>query len=213
VAGLELTPAMRLHIACQACLPILNLDLHWYQGWSGIVVYPAGFRVRRTQHDAAGLVQEWDAELSGEAWDGGPVVLSWADAAQVQGKANVVIHEFAHKLDLLDGQADGIPPFDARLHPGLRREAWRAALEDAYERFCAELDLIEDELPRDLDPDSDAAQARYARLPLDAYAAQDVAEFFAVSSEQYFLDEEPLRAAFPQWHAQLAAFYGQLGQD
>jgi Mlc titration factor MtfA (ptsG expression regulator) len=215
-AGLELSPAMQLHIAVQACLPILHLGLHWYRGWHGVVVYPAAFRVRRLEHDASGLVHEIDDERTGEAWADGPVILSWEDAAASQAGAagapagaagNVVIHEFAHKLDLLDGQADGTPPFDRRLHPGLVRADWQAALEDAYERFCAELDLIENEIPANVDPESSAADRYYAALPLDPYAATDPAEFFAVSSEAYFLQSPALENAFPHWHALLQRFY------
>jgi Mlc titration factor MtfA (ptsG expression regulator) len=229
VAGLELSAPMQLHIAAQACVPILRLGMHWYEGWSGVVVYPAAFRVHRRIHDASGLVQEFDADLSGEAWDGGPVVLSWEDAApsaqphssagtgatdaarpsadQTAPVGNVVIHEFAHKLDLLDGQADGIPPFDPHLHPGLQRAVWQQVLEDAYERFCAELDLVEAELPAHVDPESSAADRYYAHLPLDAYAATDPAEFFAVSSEAHFVRPQPLAAAFPQWRELLRQFY------
>jgi len=211
-AGLDLTDAMRLHIAAQACLPVLNLGLQWYRGWSGIVVYPAAFRVRRQVHDDDGLVHDMDAELSGEAWEGGPVVLSWEDAGPGGDRgaphaANVVIHEFAHKLDLLDGVADGIPPFSRSLHPDLDRQVWAAALDDAFERFCAGVDLAEDDIPPDVDPESDAADAWYARLPLDPYAATDPAEFFAVSSEALFLSATRLRDAFPQWHSLLQRFY------
>jgi len=110
--GFELTDAMRVSIAAQACLPILELGLDWYRGWTGIVVYPGDFRVRRSEVDEDGVVHEWDDELAGEAMPGGPVVISW-DAAAYDSHINVVIHEFAHKLDMLDGVADGMPP----LHP------------------------------------------------------------------------------------------------
>jgi Mlc titration factor MtfA (ptsG expression regulator) len=206
VAGLALTPPMQMHIATQACLPILHLGLHWYRGWSGIVVYPCAFRVRRTEHDEMGIAHEMDDTLTGESWDGGPVVLSWEDAAATL-PANVVIHEFAHKLDLLDGAADGMPPFDARLHPGLERAHWQRVRDDAYQRLCAELDLVESELPPSIDPDGPQADPYYARLPLDPYAATDAAEFFAVSSETYFMAPERLRDAFPEWHGLLQRFY------
>jgi Mlc titration factor MtfA (ptsG expression regulator) len=222
VRGLELTAPMQLHIATQACVPVSRLGLHWYHGWSGIVVYPAAFRVRRTVHDADGIAHDLEAELTGEAWGGGPVVLSWEAAAAGHGAApggqdpaatafdfggNVVIHEFAHKLDLLDGVADGMPPFDPAVHGGLQRPHWQDTLEDALERFSAEVELRDSELPAHIDPDSAQADAHYASLPLDPYAATDAAEFFAVSSEAYFLRPEPLRAAFGQWFALLDAFY------
>jgi Mlc titration factor MtfA (ptsG expression regulator) len=226
-AGLALTAPMELHIAAQACLPILHLGLHWYRGWSGIVVYAARFRVHRRVVEDSGIAHESDDVLAGETWDGGPVVLSWADSAPSAGsdpseangcpgaeppgsrspQVNVVIHEFAHTLDLLDGDADGIPPFDRQLHPELSRKQWSSVLDDAYARFCEELDLIESELPRNIDPDSADADAFYARLPLDPYAATDPAEFFAVSSEALFMDASRLRASFPAWHGLLRHFY------
>jgi Mlc titration factor MtfA (ptsG expression regulator) len=216
-AGFTLTAEMELHIAAQACLPILNLGLAWYRGWRGIVVYPAQFRVQRRVQEDNGLEREFDETLAGEAWDGGPVVLSWQDSApggeRPDGDAplhlagNVVIHEFAHTLDLLDGNADGIPPLDRRLHAGLNRGNWARVLEDAYERFCAEVELTDSELPADIDPDSAAADRHYARLPLDPYAATDLAEFFAVSSEALFVQADGLQAAFPAWHDQLCRFY------
>jgi len=219
-AGLVLTADMELHIAAQACLPILRLGLGWYRGWRGIVVYPARFRVRRRIQDEIGLEQEYDAALAGEAWDGGPVVLSWedslpaderhgavADGPQRAPAGNVVIHEFAHTLDLLDGTANGNPPLDRRLHPGIGAAHWNAVMQDAYARFCEELDLLENEMPGDMDPESAAADRIYARLPLDPYAATDPAEFFAVSSEALFVAPAPLEAAFPQWHGLLTRFY------
>ncbi len=219
VAGLVLTSEMQLHIAAQACVPIARLGLEWYRGWSGIVIYPAAFRVRRREHDLAGVVSEYDADLTGEAWDGGPVILSWEDAAPADGRApgtgalgapqacNVVIHEFAHKIDLLDGEADGIPPFDPRKHAGLQRESWGAVLEDAYERFCAELELVDAGIPADVDPESEQGEAYYAHLPLDPYAGTDPGEFFAVSSETFFLNPQALERALPDWYRMLRRFY------
>jgi len=216
VRGLELTAQMELHIASQACLPILHLGLSWYRGWSGIVVYPSSFRVRRKIQEESGVVHEFDASLSGEAWKGGPVVLSWEDVQTQDGVAqhqsegpahNVVIHEFVHQLDLLNGEADGVPPFDRRLHRGLNPRTWLAVLEDAFERFCAEVDMSEREIPAGVDPDSAQADPYCAHLPLDAYAASDAAEFFAVSSEAYFLRPGDVSAAFPQWYELLHRFY------
>jgi hypothetical protein len=216
-AGLELTGAIQLNIALQACLPILHLGIDWYRGWSGIVVYPAEFLVERRIQADDGVVHEYTEPLSGESWQGGPLVLSWADAgpkpagdAAPRGFAyNVVIHEFAHKLDLLNGEADGLPPFDRRLHPGLDPRKWRAVLEDAFDRFNAELDLIESELPPGIDPESDDADRFYSHLPLDPYAGFDEGEFFAVSSEALFVSPARLRDAFPAWYELLAAFYRQ----
>jgi Mlc titration factor MtfA (ptsG expression regulator) len=212
-AGLELTAAMQLNIAAQACLPILHLGLDWYRGWSSIVVYPGEFLVPRSITDEAGVVHEYTEPISGEAWDGGPVLLSWDDAQKASTELgyaySVVVHEFTHKLDLLNGDADGIPPFASALHPDLAPADWRAALSDAYESFVAELELVESELPATVDPESSEADAFYAHLPLDAYAGQDHGEFFAVSSEAFFVEPERLQAAFPDWYRLLAAFFRQ----
>ena len=214
--GLELTADMQVSIAAQACLPILKLGIDWYRGWSGIVVYPSEYVARRRVQDEDGLVHEYDETAAGESWEAGPVVVSWSQEADgpaadpAHGAAfNVVIHEFAHKLDLLNGGADGLPALDRRTHPQLQPERWRRVLDDAYQRFCAAVDLVESELPPDVDPESSAADPYYARLPLDPYAAQDEAEFFAVSSEAFFSDPERLRDAYAEWYRLLAGFYLQ----
>ena len=209
---LQLTAAMQVSIAAQACLPVLNLGLDWYRGWKSIVVYPNEFLVPRSITDEDGVVHEYVEPISGEAWDGGPLVLSWEDAQHATtgtGAAySVVIHEFVHKIDLLDGEADGIPPF-ADMHTMLRTDQWRRVLLNAFDRFTAELDLIEAALPEDLDPESDQVDRHYAHLPIDSYGAQDEAEFFAVSSESFFVKPERLREAFPEWYALLAQFFLQ----
>ena len=183
--GLEVTDAMRVSIAAQACLPVLELGLDWYAGFSGIVVYPGDFRVRRTETDEDGVVHEWDDELAGEAMPGGPVVLSWDATANDPGM-NVVIHEFAHKLDMLNGEADGLPP----LHAGMDRAAWAAAFREAYEGFC---DAVE----------------RGKDTWLDPYAAEHASEFFAVISEAFFEDPAETRRRYPGIYDQLKLFYRQ----
>ena len=183
--GMAVSDEMRVAIAAQACLPILQLGLDWYAGWHGIVVYPGDFRVRRREIDEDGVVHEWDDELAGEAMPGGPVVLSW-DAASNDPQINVVIHEFAHKLDMLNGAADGLPP----LHPGMQLAAWTTAFEEAYEGFC---DAVE----------------RDKETWLDPYAAEDPAEFFAVISEAFFAQPAETRRRYANVYDQLKLFYRQ----
>jgi hypothetical protein len=205
--GLAVDDAMRLSIAAQACLPVLNLSLDHYGPFNEIVVHPGAFEVHRTLTDETGLVTEFDDVLAGESMEGGPVVLSWAD---VQGSAhtrpdpplNVVIHEFAHKLDLADGQADGCPPM-----PRTLANRFRPALYAAYEAFCRQLDDIEDALPPDLDPESDEAAPWFAALPLDPYAATDEAEFFAVACEAFFTDDGGFAAAYPDLNDCFVAYF------
>jgi Mlc titration factor MtfA (ptsG expression regulator) len=180
--GLELTDEMRVSIAAQACLPILELGLDWYRGWRGIVVYPGDFRVRRTEVDEDGVVHEWDDELAGEAMPGGPVVLSW-DALARDPEINVVIHEFAHKLDMLNGSADGVPP----LHVGMQRATWVQVFQKAYEGFCDALERGRDTW-------------------LDPYAAEHVSEFFAVMSEAFFREPRETRRRYPDVYEQLKLF-------
>ncbi len=183
--GLEVTDAMRVSIAAQACLPILELGLDWYSGWTGIVVYPGDFRVSRSEVDEHGVVHEWDDELAGEAVPGGPVVLSW-DAAANDPQINVVIHEFAHKLDMINGEADGLPP----LHAGMDRRAWLAAFEAAFQGFSDALERGKDTW-------------------LDPYAAEHPSEFFAVISESFFKDPRETRRRYPDVYEQLRLFYRQ----
>lgn len=205
--GQTLTDFMRLCIAAQAALPILHLSPALYEGWEEIIVYPEGFRIPRVHQDEAGVVHEYDEDAAGEAWDGGPVILSWDDALPGQRAFNVIIHEFAHKLDLSSGYADGVPELGA--HAELSPRAWRRTLSNSLDQFTAALEAVEAAIPADVDPESDEAAPWYDQLPLDPYAATDEAEFFAVSSEHFFVDPGPLAHALPEWYALLRTYYRQ----
>jgi Mlc titration factor MtfA (ptsG expression regulator) len=188
VQGLHLDDADRVLLATHACLPILKLGLDWYDGWHSVVVYPAAFIPRREQVDAAGVVHRSDAVLAGEAWGRGPVILSWADVLNIGQKPghNVVIHEMAHKLDMLNGDANGFPP----LHRRMDHRAW-------WQAFSSEWDRLKEE------------QRNGAELPIDPYALESPAEFFAVASEQFFEDPATLRQHLPEVYRQLEQFYRQ----
>lgn len=186
IPPLRLEADMALRLALQACVPIVNLDLSWYSAFSSVVIYPAGFRVEREHVDEAGVVHRGEESLSGEAWSQGPVVLSWEDieaGARADGY-NVVVHEFAHKLDMLNGAANGMPP----LHRGMDRGAWTAAFSAAYADLQRRLDAGEP-------------------LPVDAYGAESPGEFFAVVSEMFFELPAELQAGYPAVFEQLCAFY------
>jgi len=183
--GLSVSEEMRVAIAAQACLPVLELGLDWYSGWTGVVLYPGDFRVRRSELDEDGVLHEWDDELAGEAMPGGPVVLSW-DAAAHDQAINVVIHEFAHKLDMLSGEPNGVPP----LHPDMDRKRWLSSLNTAYQGFC---DAVE----------------RGRDTWLDPYAAEHRSEFFAVFTEGFFTDPAEARRRYPDFYDQLVLFYKQ----
>lgn len=190
VHGLLLSEDDRIEIALQACLPVLELGLDWYDGWVGIVVHPSDFKVRRAETGEDGVVHEWNDELAGESWPGGPVVLSWEaldDAGSVaEGGVNIVIHEFAHKLDMLSGEADGVPPMPSRE----AREHWIEVFDAEFDRFRASLDAGEETF-------------------LDPYAAEHEAEFFAVASEAFFESPHALRRGFPRLYDLFAEFYKQ----
>jgi Mlc titration factor MtfA (ptsG expression regulator) len=187
--GLLLDESMRVRIAALACLPILELGIDSYAGFISVIVYPDEFLVRDREYvDEDGVVHSSDDVLSGEAWEQGPVILAWKEVeASGHGDGfNVVAHEFAHKLDLLDGSFDGMPP----LHAGMRAKDWIAAFQAAYEDLRARLE-------------------RGDETWLDPYAAEEPAEFFAVCSEMFFDVPQDFRAEYPALYAQLSAFYKQ----
>ena len=186
--GLTITRDIELVIAAQACLLVLNLDLEFYDDWIEIIVYPDEFIVDHEYMDEDGVMHHVRAPLSGEAWEQGPVILSWVDAeaADSGDGYNVVMHEFAHKIDMRNGAADGFPP----LHAGMDREAWTQTFTAAFEDFERRLDAREDTL-------------------IDEYAAEDPAEFFAVLSELFFERPDALQQDYPAVYEQLSQFYRQ----
>jgi Mlc titration factor MtfA (ptsG expression regulator) len=185
-ADLALTPEIQLSITLQACLPVLKLGLEHYRGWVGIVVYPGDFVIPRQITDEDGVVHEYDDAVLGEAWEGGPVLVSWFDDPEDADGVNVVIHEFAHKLDMENGAIDGMP----RLPADMSRRAWAAAFEPAYQDFCTRVDAGEE-------------------TELDPYAADHPAEFFAVMSEVFFETPDVLHDEYPAVYEQLKRFYRQ----
>lgn len=188
--GLRLSEQMCQVVALQACLPVLQLGLELYQGWHSFILYPGDFRTRHEFHDAAGVVHQGHRDLSGEAWLHGPVILSWpdveADAYDPEPDGNLVIHEMSHKLDMLNGVANGMPP----LHSSMDPQRWSQDLQAAF-----------DDLNRRLDWGEEA--------PIDPYAATAPEEFFAVTSELFFAWPEPLAAAYPAVYRQLQEYYRQ----
>ena len=188
--GHDVTPLQRMIIAIQACVLVLEQDLAYYDGFENVIVYPGEFVPGWEWEDEAGVVHKNDGPLAGEAMPRGPVVLSWPDveasADWDNAGMNLVIHEFAHKIDMRDGEANGCPP----LPPAMTAHAWKRALTAAYEHFRARVDRGED-------PE------------IDPYAAESPAEFFAVLSEVFFADPLLLRQEYPDVYGQLATFYRQ----
>jgi len=187
-AQLAVDDEMRACIAAQACMLILNLDLDFYRGWIEVIVYPDEFVADYEYVDEDGIVHHVQEPMSGESWLEGPVILSWADAAEAGGDSgyNVVIHEFAHKLDMLNGDANGFPP----LHGEMSRTEWSRAFGAAYDAFCQRVDARQE-------------------TRIDPYAAESPAEFFAVLSEAFFEIPHAVRGEYPEVYGQLAAFYRQ----
>ena len=202
--ALELTESMQVEIAAQACILVLELGFAWYDGWTDVIVYPTQFVPEREVMDEAGVVHLTRDPMAGEAWLGGPVVLSYEDVALTADEGqrvagyNVVIHEFAHKLDMRNGDANGFPP----LHRDMDSGAWKQAFVEAYDDFCGKVDAAEAMPAR-------RGQAALDALPLDPYAAESAGEFFAVASEGFFETPELLAPAYPAVYAQLRAFYRQ----
>lgn len=187
--GLVVSLEMQLEIALQACLLILKRPPEEYAGWVEIVIYPGDFLIPREEMDDTGVVHEYNDAVLGEAWDGGPLLLSWQQVEQGAAAGdgiNVVIHEFAHKLDMANGGADGMP----HLSDAAARQRWFAAFDPAYRDFCARVDARE-------------------RTAIDPYAASAPAEFFAVLSEVFFESPATLRREYPAVFSELCAFYGQ----
>jgi MtfA peptidase len=181
--GLVITDDIALSIAAQAVLPVLHLGLRWYDDFVGIVVHRDEVVARRTVTDAAGVVHAYDEVLAGESMEGGPVMLNWRDVAQAGASAeagyNVVIHEFAHKIDLRDGAADGCPP----MRTAEARAQWLAVIEPEYARFREQVIVAE--------------RFGGAAPWLDDYGATDIGEFFAVACEAYFVNRARFSAEFP----------------
>ncbi len=204
--GMEVSDAMAIDIAAQACVPLLHWGkpekaLDWYDDFVTIVVHPGEAVARRVSMDAAGVVHHYTEVLAGEAMERGPVMLSWRHVAEggasgEQG-SNVVVHEFVHKLDMQNGHANGCPPlprgFLGTRGPRAALAAWQAAWEPAYADFREAV--------------AKAERFGAERPWLDAYGATAPAEFFAVACEAYFVNRERFALEFPSLMPALDGFF------
>lgn len=201
--GFVITDEVALAIAAQAVLPVLHLPggLDWYGDFVGIVVHPSEVVALRKTMDEAGVVHEYEEVVAGEAMERGPVMLSWQDVLASSLTAdqgyNVVIHEFAHKIDMRDGGADGCPTlpagFAGTTSPREARAAWTDVIQPAYEAFREQTILAE----------------RFGGEPtwLDPYGAESISEFFAVACEAYFVNRARFGEEFPPLLALFDAFF------
>lgn len=187
--GIELTDAMRVTIAAQACMLLLNRDAGYYPGLRQVLVYPGPFVVDRAQPVGAGVMQDLRQVLSGESWSQGQVVLSWRDVengvADADDGRNVVIHEFAHQLDQDGGQANGAPSLGSR-------RSYREWSQVFGNEFAA--------LQRRV------ASGESGGL-LSDYGATNPGEFFAVASEAFFEQAQRMAQEHPALFDQLRRYY------
>lgn len=189
----QFTDVMCLKLATMACVPILHLGLHWYDHWQTIILYEGDFVPNRPYRTDDGVVHSKSPGLSGEAWERGPVILSWQAICESGGNSrhgkasNVVIHELAHKLDMLRDGANGAPP----MHPDMQKGEWHDIFTAAWDRL-----------------QKDWQHQR--PLPLDDYALTSPAEFFAVCSEAFFETPDIMKHELPQVYRLLCQFYRQL---
>jgi hypothetical protein len=187
--GFVVTDDVAVAVAAQACLPVLRFGLQPYAGFVGIVMHADEVVATREVVDDHGLVHEYDEVLAGEAMEGGPLMLSWSDASGERSSPwgyNVVIHEFAHVLDLGNGAADGMPP----LPTPADREHWARVIGYEFDHFQERVVCGHDTV-------------------IDPYGAESIDEFFAVASESFFVTPQVLRDERPQLYTLLAGYYRQ----
>jgi Mlc titration factor MtfA (ptsG expression regulator) len=191
--GLQLTDEIAVAVAAQACVPIIGLEgqLAWYDNFVGIVVQPDQVVARRQWIDEhTGLFHEHEEIIAGEAMPGGPVMLSWADVQEAgldaEAGYNVVIHEFAHVIDMHRGAADGLPLIR---DPDLRRD-WVRVIRSELKRLRRQV-------------------RQHEATFLDPYACEGEEEFFPVASEAFFVAPQALSREHSELYALLARFYGQ----
>lgn len=199
--GVVVGDDVALAVAAQAVLLLLHLTagqsprraLRWFDDFVGIVVHPGEVVARRQMADESGVVHDYTEVLAGEAMERGPVMVNWHDVeragATAQAGYNVVVHEFAHKIDMRDGAADGCPPLAGRS----ARAAWLAVLQPAFEAFRERVIVAE----------------RFGGEPpwLDAYAATSIDEFFAVACEAYCVNRARFAQEFPALQTLFDGFF------
>ena len=188
--GLTAEPIIEARIALLFCLPILELGLEWLDGFHEVLIYPAPFIVDDEWEDDIGLVHNQRVVQSGQSWQQGPIVLNWLDIQDSFDASgfNLIIHEVAHKLDTRNGdRASGVPFIPLREVAG-----WEHDLHAAMNNIQDEIDLVGE----------NAAS-------IDAYAAPDPAECFAVLSEYFFSAPELFAPRFPALWQRFCGFYRQ----
>jgi len=187
--GLKITDEIKVTIAAQASLLLLGFQHDYFESVHTILVYPAGFRSPEGWTSPDGVVH-LDVGYLGEAWHHGIVILAWeavlAGGRKPRDGRNVVLHEFAHQLDYLDGFADGAPPLRNRAQYG----KWHEVMTAEYRQLVA-------------------ASEQGESVVLDAYGATNPAEFFAVATECFFGKPVQMRRRHPQLYEILKEYFCQ----
>jgi Mlc titration factor MtfA (ptsG expression regulator) len=188
--GLEITDEIKLTIAAQACILLLHRQTDYYPGLTSILVHPQAYIAQNRRHIGDGVIIEGDEVRLGESWHRGSVVLSWEDVKQQSlghnNAQNVVLHEFAHQIDISGGQGDSSPV----LQKAESFAQWVATLQENYEQLRD--DVVADR-----------------PTVLDDYGATNPAEFFAVATECFFENSHQLQQSHPQLYDELKEFYQQ----
>lgn len=186
-AGLEITDEIRIAVAGQACLLLLNRGWEVYPKLQSILVYPTAFRAQREQQREDGTIATTSHNLLGESWSNGRVILSWDDVergvADFTDGRNVVLHEFAHQLDGQSGSTNGAPPLYHNSY-----KSWARVFTESFE------DLQFRSLHRH-------------KTVMDEYGTTNPAEFFAVATESFFEQPRQLHHRRPELYDELAQYY------
>ncbi|MGY4707705.1 M90 family metallopeptidase [Candidatus Bipolaricaulota sp. J31] len=189
-AGLEVTDEMRVTVAAYACLLLLHRETDYFPQMRTVVLYPTEYLAPFRERDPSGVVIEGYQVRSGEAWQRGPVVLSWEavlrDSARGRGCRHVVIHEFAHQLDYESGGAEGTPAIAGRVP----QDEWARVMNAEYRRLRRTALLGRPTL-------------------LDRYGTTSPTEFFAVAVEAFFMCPRELHRRHPELYGALRAFFRQ----
>jgi len=188
--GITLTEQMQARIALLFALPVMELGASWLDGFHEILLYPSPFVVDSPWQDENGLVHAGSQIHAGQSWDQGPIVLNWQDIEDSFDNSgfNLIIHEAAHKLDMRNGgEVSGVPPIPLR-----EVVSWEHDLQAAMQNLQDEIDTVGEEA-----------------ASMDAYAATDPAECFAVLSEYFFSAPELLSERFPLVYGHFTRFYLQ----
>lgn len=184
----RITDEVRLTVAGNACILVLNRDKKHFPGFETILVYPHTYVAKQVRYDGLVEIHE-DSSRAGESWHRGPVVLSWADTVHGSDNPhdghNVILHEFAHKLDEENTLMDGLPVLRESSH----YKEWASVLTAEYAEFINRVTHGKNDV-------------------IDEYGAVSAVEFFAVATESFFEKSKQMKAKLPELYGQFRTFYG-----